>query len=220
MIPERAIKEWQQQFPWLDSWRIEQDLLLTRAIIEIFRPEPVRCRVALLGGTALHKLYVRGGKVGRGSRHSEDIDLVWTKRGKEDKGDLRCALEGALAWMGPPASYRHKQERLTVLWRVASPPRTIRIKIEVNLAERSPVLPLVKCPLAATTSWCRVEGKVVTYQLDELLATKMRAMLERRKGRDSSTLPSLFEDFLDSGPMSPVTSNRVAYPQIGSLTCS
>lgn len=71
MIPEFAIREWNETVPWTDSEQVEQDLLICRALTEIYKDEYLTSHLAFRGGTALHKLYLSPQP-----RYSEDIDLV------------------------------------------------------------------------------------------------------------------------------------------------
>ena len=71
MIPEAAITHWRNVAPWPQDVQVEQDLMLSRALIEIFREPKLSKSVRLRGGTALHKLFFSPGQ-----RYSEDIDLV------------------------------------------------------------------------------------------------------------------------------------------------
>jgi hypothetical protein len=67
VIPQTSIDQWRNIVPWSNDLQVEQDLVLSRAVIEIFSDEDLRQLVAMRGGTALNKLYFRGG-----SRYSED----------------------------------------------------------------------------------------------------------------------------------------------------
>ncbi|MGC4154635.1 MAG: nucleotidyl transferase AbiEii/AbiGii toxin family protein [Propionicimonas sp.] len=60
----------------------------------------------------------------------------------------------------------------------------LRIKIEVNTHERSPALPLTERIHRVDSSWWSGEATVPTFQLEELMATKIRALYQRSKGRD------------------------------------
>ncbi|MFA4840059.1 MAG: nucleotidyl transferase AbiEii/AbiGii toxin family protein, partial [Candidatus Neomarinimicrobiota bacterium] len=71
MIPRLFISEWSSFTPWQKMEMVEQDLILSRAIIDIFNDPLLQQKVAFRGGTALHKLYLRPP-----ARYSEDIDLV------------------------------------------------------------------------------------------------------------------------------------------------
>ena len=50
---------------------MEQDLIISRAVVEILKVEDLALRLAWRGGTALFMLHRRPG-----ARYSEDIDLV------------------------------------------------------------------------------------------------------------------------------------------------
>ena len=95
MIPQPAIKKWQESFPWQKDYQIEQDLIICRAVCALFSDEYLSEHLAFRGGTTLHKLYL------------------------------------------------HPQHR-----------------------------------------WFSGSCKATTYHLEELLGTKLRALYQRRKGRD------------------------------------
>lgn len=132
------------------------------------------------GGTALHKLYL-----GPASRYSEDIDLVQIRPGAIGPliDNLRLRLD---TWLGEP---RRKQSegRMTMTYRFNSeiPPITpLRLKVEVNTREHFSVLDFVKMPTKVSSPWFKGSCQVITYALEELLGTKLRAMYQRKKGRD------------------------------------
>jgi predicted nucleotidyltransferase component of viral defense system len=51
--------------------QVEQDLVIARAIVEMYSDDLLKKSLAFRGGTALHKLYLTPQ-----IRYSEDIDLV------------------------------------------------------------------------------------------------------------------------------------------------
>lgn len=57
MIPRDYITEWRDQAPWVDDAQVEQDLVISRALIDIFSHETLRQALAFRGGTALFKLH-------------------------------------------------------------------------------------------------------------------------------------------------------------------
>ena len=59
MIPESAILEWSNTVPWNSNAQVEQDLIICRALVEIFNDEFLSSHLAFRGGTALHKLYLQ-----------------------------------------------------------------------------------------------------------------------------------------------------------------
>lgn len=71
MIPQLHITQWSNHVPWQFNEQVEQDLVISRALVEIFKDDFLAQKLAFRGGTALHKLYVTPQ-----ARYSEDIDLV------------------------------------------------------------------------------------------------------------------------------------------------
>ena len=58
MIEAEYIKQWRPAHPWSTPAMVEQDLVISRALVSIFS-DPFLCReLAVRGGTALHKLYL------------------------------------------------------------------------------------------------------------------------------------------------------------------
>lgn len=60
----------------------------------------------------------------------------------------------------------------------------MRIKVEVNTFERSPARGLVRVPFSVESPWYTGSADVLTFNLEELVATKIRALFQRSKGRD------------------------------------
>lgn len=87
----------------------------------------------------------------------------------------------------PDRVTKQKRYNNTMLFRMESefpPVIQIRLKIEINCFEHFNELGLVKIPFVVENS--RLTGRcgITTYQLNELLGTKLRALYQRKKGRD------------------------------------
>lgn len=180
MIPQANITAWRPNAPWADDAQVEQDLVLTRALVELFSEPTLTGTIALRGGTALHKLFLRPA-----SRYSEDIDLVQT-----EAGPIGAILDTCRAnldpWLGKPTRSR-AEGRVSLVYRFDSeipPVRSLRLKIEINTREHFTVLGFSRRQVAVVNPWYTGEAEVVTFEIDELLATKLRALYQRRKGRD------------------------------------
>lgn len=93
MIPLAYIQQWTAHAPWPDLRQVEQDLIICRALCDLFASEQLRGKIAFRGGTAINKLLF-----GKPLRYSEDIDLVQTQPEpiKETVGEIRDIL--VLAW--------------------------------------------------------------------------------------------------------------------------
>lgn len=180
MIPRAFITEWRDRAPWSqDAW-VEQDLVISRALVEIFRIPSIAANLAFRGGTALHKLYMLPA-----ARYSEDIDLVQVEPGPI--GEVLDALRRALdPWLGAPSRQR-KEGRVNRVYRFDSedaPPLKLRLKIEINSREHYTELGLISVPFQVDNRWFAGEAELTTFTIDELLGTKLRALYQRKKGRD------------------------------------
>ncbi len=180
MIPQADIVAWRQVVPWADDGMVEQDLVLSRALVEIFSDPTAAAGLAFRGGTALHKLVLLPS-----SRYSEDIDLVQVRPGPI--GALLDAIRRRLdPWLGEP-SRDQSDTGVTILYRFESeipPVRRLRLKVEIHTREHFAVYGYVMRPLAVASRWFSGRSDIRTYELDELLATKLRALYQRRRGRD------------------------------------
>lgn len=177
MIPADFISEWQTFAPWRETYQVEQDLIISRALVAIFSHPVVSENLAFRGGTALYKLYLPP------VRYSEDIDLVQVHPGPI--GLLMDALKEVLdPWLGKPKR-KQSEGRITLIYRMtAEGGLPLRLKVEINSREHFTVLGLEKRLLDIRSRWFSGSASVVTYRLDELLGTKMRALYQRKKGRD------------------------------------
>ena len=59
MIPQAHITAWRAIEPWGDDAQVEQDLVLSRAVVELFADAELAESLALRGGTALNKLFIQ-----------------------------------------------------------------------------------------------------------------------------------------------------------------
>lgn len=180
MIPIPFIDAWRTEAPWWDDAMVEQDLVLSRALIAIFEVPELADALAFRGGTALHKLHLAPA-----ARYSEDIDLVQRRPGPIGPtfDRLRAALD---PWLGTPRRVL-KEGRVNLIYRFDSegmPSRPLRVKIEINSREHFCLLGWENRPFAVRTDWFQGEAAITTFALDELMGTKLRALYQRKKGRD------------------------------------
>jgi len=179
VIPEIYIQDWRATAPWNQYVQTEQDLLICRALVAIYSDDYLRENLAFRGGTALHKLFMSPQP-----RYSEDIDLVQVNPGpiKETYDHIRDSL----AFLGEP-KVKQKLHNNTLIFRLmseAEPRVPIRLKVEINCKEHFSVLPLQVVTFSVENGWFSGNCEILTYQFDELIGTKMRALYQRRKGRD------------------------------------
>lgn len=192
MIPITDIRAWGYVVPWKNDEQIEQDLVISRSLVEIFSNESLSENLAFRGGTALHKLFLSPQ-----SRYSEDIDLVQKEAGPIS--DIITGLRNVLAFLGEP-KVKQKANNNTLIFRFDSEnitPVSLRLKIEVNCREHFSVLGYQESTFSIDTRWFSGTAEIHTYKLEELLGTKLRALYQRKKGRD---LYDLYKAIILSDP--------------------
>lgn len=180
MIPRRYIEEWKEFAPWPENSQVEQDLVIERALVEIFSDPFLNENLAFRGGTALHKLFLKPQ-----ARYSEDIDLVQIKTGPIKP--ILVRLRECLAFLGTKRNITTSIHNNTVEYRFETeiqPIIKMRLKIEINCREHFTVLGLQQVPFKVQNGWFKGECMINTYHIEELLGTKLRALYQRRKGRD------------------------------------
>lgn len=179
MIPKPYIAEWQNYAPWKDFGQVEQDLIISRALVEIFSDDFLKEHLAFRGGTALHKLYLHPAP-----RYSEDIDLVQIQPGPikpimKRIGEVITFFEEdrktKISGHGAKAVYRFTSEYEGI---------RMRLKLEINCKEHFNVLDWVNFPFEVNSEWFSGKTEIRTYNINELLGTKLRALYQRSKGRD------------------------------------
>ncbi|GHT87729.1 hypothetical protein AGMMS49543_24440 [Betaproteobacteria bacterium] len=184
---------WQAYAPWPKKSQIEQDLRLSQGVVAIFNDEILREHLAMRGGTVLHKAHLAPA-----ARYSEDIDLVLVKAMDPDTLDqhLRRVLTPVL---GHPSDSRIADAWLAIR-NVVRPSKILRtvyrfiplglrreasIKVEVNLNESASLYPFVVVELdTLNENGEPVRAMARSYDINEMLGTKMRALMQREQGRD------------------------------------
>ena len=145
------------------------------------------------GGTALNKLHFPAPL-----RYSEDIDLVRTSHGPIGPvlDRLRVVLE---PWLGR-ARFEQSPVAPKFRFRVEAEDGSgvqIRLKIEINTREVEAFDGPTALLLDVANPWFSGRAAISTFSREEMLATKLRALLQRNKGRDLYDLAHGLEVFED-----------------------
>ncbi|WAC13149.1 nucleotidyl transferase AbiEii/AbiGii toxin family protein [Dyadobacter pollutisoli] len=178
MIPQAYITAWRKNAPWQEDFQVEQDLVIERALMAIYSDVYLKERLAFRGGTALHKLYLAPA-----ARYSEDIDLVQITA--EPFGPVMDKLREVLSFLGDKPVRKQKQHNNTLVYRFDSEGGIpLRLKVEVNCREHHTIFGIQDVKYSMKSEWYTGEALIPSYALAELLGTKMRALYQRRKGRD------------------------------------
>lgn len=179
MIPASYIQEWSSKAPWPDLRLVEQDLIITRALCDLFNSPALAGKIAFRGGTAINKLLFR-----QPLRYSEDIDLVQIH--PEPIGPVIDGIRDALSWLGQ-CNRNQAGHSIHLVYRFspeAAPETTLRLKVEINTREHKALYGIKPYPFEMDNSWHKAKTEILSFEPEELFGTKLRALLQRRKNRD------------------------------------
>jgi predicted nucleotidyltransferase component of viral defense system len=150
MIPKDNITAWRARAPWRLDAQVEQDLVISRAIVNLFSVAELANSLVFRGGTALYKMHLTPP-----ARYSEDIDLVQVRA--ESIGDTLDRARAVLdPWLGDPRR-AFKEGRVNLGYRFESedaPPLKLRLKIEINTREHFTELGVKQVPFEVANPLC------------------------------------------------------------------
>lgn len=179
MIPASFIQAWSEKAPWPDARQIEQDLIISRALCDLFNAPALQGKIAFRGGTAINKLLFK-----HPLRYSEDIDLVQTEAAPI--GATIDAIREALSWLGK-CRRDHAEHSMHLVFKFvpeADAQTTLKLKVEINTREHSSLFGIRSYGFAMDNDWYQSKTEIASFEPEELFGTKLRALLQRRKNRD------------------------------------
>lgn len=147
------------------------------AMVEIANDPLLGGELVLRGGNVFHKLFLP-----EPYRYSEDLDFVRASAG--GIGDVMKRFISLGRELGFEARTKIG-EFPKVYWRFAFEDGTPgKTKLEINTYERSLIMPLAKRVRRVDNPFYTGGAEIPTFQPEELVATKLRALYQRKKGRD------------------------------------
>lgn len=220
MIPRASIVAWSATAPWPSEDQIEQDLILARLLVEIASDPLLSEELAFRGGTCLHKLHLK-----EPQRYSEDLDFVRTNQ-HPILGEIFDRLRATTERIGlreHRRTFPSKDSDTATMWFDAdaeSGAATIRVKIETNVVESAPYTQHLFIPFDVSSPWWSGGAEIRTFTIEEILATKVRALCQRRKGRDlfdlwiGLNLPEVDSDQIAAALAHYMQDRVYSYPQL------
>jgi hypothetical protein len=164
MIPMMNIVAWSSVVPWVDMRQVEQDLIISRDIMDIFSHVFLRGQLRFRGGTALHKLHFPVPM-----RYSEDIDLVRTTSGPV--GPVLARVRDVLEpWLGRAEFVRSPvapKLRFKTPAEDTAAPSEIRVKVEINIWEIDAHDPPHEVEFRVDNPWFSGTAAVCTFSREE-----------------------------------------------------
>jgi len=179
VIPTAFLQAWSVKAPWPDLRQVEQDLIISRSLVDLFNEPVLKDKIAFRGGTAIHKLLFK-----QPLRYSEDIDLVQIRA--EPIGATVDAVREALSWLGRCKREQagHSMHLVFKFTPEVDSQATLKLKVEINTREHTNLLGIKRYPFALESDWYAGNTKISSYEPEELFGTKLRALLQRRASRD------------------------------------
>lgn len=179
MIPYPVVTAWRKHVGWVQDEQVEQDLIISRALVELFNNSYIKERVAFRGGTALHKVIFP-----KALRYSEDIDLNRLEEGnvKPLLVEIRKALKDSLGTKRRVVQTNNSVKLFYNYQDVAGGARNL--KIEINTRETLPQKPLELIPFTVDSDFFSGQTELRVFNREEMIGTKIRALYQRNKGRD------------------------------------
>ena len=100
-------------------------------------------------------------------------------------GPIMDAIKEKLnPWLGEPKR-KQSEGRVALIWRVESEEGLpLRLKVEINSREHFTVLGYQQSHFSMPSRWYSGSASITSYSKNELLGTKLRALYQRKKGRD------------------------------------
>jgi predicted nucleotidyltransferase component of viral defense system len=179
MIPLPVITNWRKLANWPSDDQVEQDLIISRVLVELFNNKYISEKVAFRGGTALHKLVFP-----KALRYSEDIDLNRLETGSIKP--LLVSIKNALKeCFGTKRSVIKTENSVKLIYSYEPiGGGTRNLKIEINIRETLPQQTLEKTPFKVDSEYFRGSTNLYVFNHEEMVGTKIRALYQRKKGRD------------------------------------
>ena len=182
-VNERIVRLWADELQIADLILAEQDFRLVHALRGIYADGFLAERLCLKGGTAINKLFLK-----ETPRLSVDLDFNATGEKARiigERKEIKEKITKLLREQDPGYNIKTetRYEQTAIHARYAplfGSPRPV--KLEISFVERFPVLGKVEKELRLPVA--DEKFKVATYAIEELAATKVRALYDRLKGRD------------------------------------
>ena len=179
MIGIECLQDWEATAAWRNPLYVEQDLILSRILCDLYSSPLITEKLAFRGGTAINKLLHP-----KPLRYSEDVDLV--QLNPEPIGQTISVLREVLSWLGKinhvPARHSHH-----LFFRFApehDPTNAKKIKVEINTRTHKCSYGIRRYPFRLDSPWHQAEVDVTSFEPEEIFGSKFHALLHRRKNRD------------------------------------
>jgi predicted nucleotidyltransferase component of viral defense system len=179
MIPKPVVMSWRQIANWPKDDQVEQDLIISACLVDLYNHKFLKDKIAFRGGTALNKIVFP-----QALRYSEDIDL--NRLDNSPAGPLFDAVKEALGnrfESRPKVKQTDRSVKIIFSYKAISGD-TRKLKIEINVRETLPQAKLLEIPYKVESDYFSGDTTIVAFNIEEMIGSKIRALYQRNKGRD------------------------------------
>lgn len=175
MIPKTYLQEWSAHATWADFNQVEQDLIICRGLCDLFCNEQLKGKIAFRWSTAIHKLLFT-----KPLRYSEVIDFVQMKAEPID------GIRQALSWLGKAKREQvaHSMHFVFKFSPEADAGSQLKLKIEINTRGHVNLHCIKAYPFELSDGWHQAKTEILSFEPEEIVGTKLRALLQRHKNCD------------------------------------
>ena len=192
MLSKADVVNWRKKADWATDDQVEQDLIISICLVKIFNHPALKGRLAFRGGTALNKLIFPNPL-----RYSEDIDM--NRLDNDSATPILDGIREALKDVFPKkAKSVRTQQSIKLIYKYDSCLGNERkLKIEINVRETLPQEQIVDYPFVVESDFFTGDTLIKGFCKEEMIGTKIRALYQRKKGRDLFDLYELGKLVLD-----------------------
>ena len=179
LINKEQIIEWQKEERFKRSVHAEKDLYIEFFLSVFPQNQWLFKHLIFKGGTALHKIHLE-----KSLRFSEDMDFE-----HRDNSKIQTTLNKIDLFLNK-MNFNKKTERaknnykVSALYESPITEETEKLKIEISDREDFSILGYTQKPLRINNVCFSSEIMIGTYDINEILSQKTRALYQRNKGRD------------------------------------
>lgn len=179
MIPREALSHWDDVVPWDDSSLVEQDLALTRLILDIANHPTLFDKLSLKGGTCLHKLWLP-----EPWRYSEDLD--YNRIVSSDPLEIINSLREVASDTGFSDTIFKQNKLFLHLWLLDAlkDGQEFRVKIDIQREIKPDSSAYQYRQLVIDSPWYNNRASVRANTAEDIIASKVLASFQRARPRD------------------------------------
>lgn len=179
MISGEELAHWRSVVPWSGIDQVAQDLVLARLVVEVANDPFLGQAVTFKGGTCLHKVWLDVPW-----RYSEDLDYQLT--GPIDLRELFAVYRALGDRVGFSKTSRNINSQFVHVLMTGADHAgdPLRVKVDIQRAPRQLPGGAERPDFHVDSPWFQGGGPVPAFPPEEIIASKVIAVYQRKRSRD------------------------------------